>query len=523
MLKKYAFLTLVVAMTTVSCVEDEGNNIISDINEIEISGLEESYNCVTGEDVLTITPEIKGSLSNTDESNLEYEWFLCNSKNMTNVHAHEVISRERNLNYEVTAAPANYLLYFSVKDKTTGLKWETSANFNIVSPFVRGFYLFGDKEDGSVGLDFVGMIEGRDTFVVENILNNDENLKGAKNFVFTGDYVSELNTRLWAITESGACRVEHSSALSKFDLLPELSNPEMLFFPSVSVEKPYNIVDLYPHAYGSRNIDMSKSTRFMLTEKQIFCGSITSGEAYGNPINRYSSSSTEFYKPSKYVFYKPSTYITGYVFYDEDNKCFARVNTNPAYGVTHTIKLSNNGTPFNWDQTQYVDAVRDLVYGENGYGSAGRSYALMKDTEGNYFVYLFTVSSYASVTANAERTIDLSVATDFNEADHYAFYSVQQILLYAAGTKLYAYDYARNECKLVKDFEAEITHLAMDCCSNDDYNHFVVATYDDTAKGVVYGYSIEDNQNEINVTPVEAEEWHTNLKVVKVEYRNSTL
>ena len=77
MLKKYAFLTLVVAMTAVSCVEDEGNNIISDVNEIEISGLQERYYCVTGEDTLTITPEIKGSLSDVDESNLEYEWFLC--------------------------------------------------------------------------------------------------------------------------------------------------------------------------------------------------------------------------------------------------------------------------------------------------------------------------------------------------------------------------------------------------------------------------------------------------------------
>ena len=124
------------------------------------------------------------------------------------------------------------------------------------------------------------------------------------------------------------------------------------------------------------------------------------------------------------------------------------------------------------------------------------------------------------ITANAERTIDLGVATDFSEADHYAFYSMQQILLYAAGTKLYAYDYARNECKLVKDFEAEITHLAMDFNSNNDNNHFIVATYDDAEKGVVYGYSIEDNQNAINVTPVEAEEWHTDLKVVKVEYRN---
>ena len=193
------------------------------------------------------------------------------------------------------------------------------------------------------------------------------------------------------------------------------------------------------------------------------------------------------------------------------------------YSLSYTPKLTNTGSPFYWDQTQY-EAVRDLVYGQNGYGNAGRSYALMKDTNGEYFVYLFTVGHYAAsmITANAERAIDLSVATDFSQANHYAFYSMQQILLYGAGTKLYAYDYARNECKLVKDFGAEITHLAMDCCSNNDYSHIIVATYDETEKGTVYGYTIEDNQNAINVTPVEGEEWHTDLKVVKVEYRNST-
>ena len=127
MLKKYTLLTFVVAMATASCVEDEGSNIISEINEIEISGLEENYYKVSGQETLTITPEIKGSLSNTDESNLEYDWFLCN-KGIDKDHAHEVISTERNLNYEVTAAPSSYNLYFSVKDKSTGLKWETSTN-----------------------------------------------------------------------------------------------------------------------------------------------------------------------------------------------------------------------------------------------------------------------------------------------------------------------------------------------------------------------------------------------------------
>ena len=517
MLKKYAFLTLVVAMTTVSCVEDEGNNIISDINEIEISGLEESYNCVTGDDLLTITPEIKGSLSDIDESNLEYEWFLCNTA-IDKDHVHEVISRERNLSYPVTAAPAKYVLYFSVKDKTTNLKWETSASFNIISPFVRGLYLFGDKEDGKVGLDFVSMMADRETFVVKDVLNNDLDLIGAENLFFSGSYTS-TSSRLWAFTESGDYRVECGSAQTSFNLLPDLSDPEKLFFPTVEVKKPYNIVDVHPYSYGSSNIDCTRSYRLMITENEIFFASMLSGEAFGNPVNCHTSLG-KLYKPSKYVFYKPSTSVSYYVFYDEENHCFTRMNS-ATYSFTYTPKLTNNGSPFYWDQTQYA-AVRDLVYGQNGVGNAGRSYALMKDTNGDYFVYLFTVGHYSPsmITANAERSIDLSVATDFAQASHYAFYSQQQIILYAAGTKLYAYDYARNECKLVKDFEAEITHLAMDYNSANDVNHFIVATYDNTAKGVVYGYSIEDNQNAINVTPEEAEEWHTDLKVVKVEYRN---
>lgn len=516
-LNKYAFLALVVGMTTVSCVEDEGNNIISEINEIEISGLEESYSCVSGEDVLTITPEIKGSLSETDESNLEYEWFLCN-KAIDKDHVHEVISRERNLNYPVTAAPANYVLYLSVKDKTTNLKWEAATNFNIISPFVRGFYLFGDQEDGNVGLDFVSMMEGRDTFVVKNVLNNDLDLKGAENIFFSGKY-NATSTRFWAMTESGAYRVECGAAQTSFNLLPDLSNLDNLFFPTVETKKPYKLVDIWPHSFGSINTDNTRSNRIMLTENEIFLASMLSGEAFGNPINCHTSMG-KLYKPSKYVFYKSSTNVSGYAFYDEENHCF----TKATYSSKYTPKITNAaGDPFYWDQTQY-EAVRDLVYGENGVGNDARSYALMRDTNGDYFVYLFNVDydyrTGTTPTAKAERAIDLSVATDFSDAEHYAFYSMQQILLYVAGTKLYAYDYARNECKLVKDFEAEITYLAMDYNSNNDNNHFIVATYDDTEKGVVYGYSIEDNQNAINVTPIEAEEWHTDLKVVKVEYRN---
>ena len=142
----------------------------------------------------------------------------------------------------------------------------------------------------------------------------------------------------------------------------------------------------------------------------------------------------------------------------------------------------------------------------------------MRDTDGNYYVYMFLVSS--SISAKAERSIDLSIATDFAQADHYAFYSMQQIILYSVGSKLYAYDYSRHENKLIRDFGTEVTYIGMDYNSNNDPNHLLVATYGN-GKGVVYGYSVTDNQNLIEAKPVEGEEWHTDLKVVKIEYRNA--
>ena len=45
--------------------------------------------------------------------------------------------------------------------------------------------------------------------------------------------------------------------------------------------------------------------------------------------------------------------------------------------------------------------------------------------------------------------IDLSVATDFARAAHYAFFSEQMIILYSVGNLLYAYDYNRHDLQVI--------------------------------------------------------------------------
>lgn len=521
-IKHIAYILLMMTTGLSSCVEDEGNNTLSPINEISISGIEESYYKISYVETLTITPEISTSLTGTDQSQLEYLWFISTGDAVGDP-THTIISKEKNLEYLLDIAPGSYSLYFQVIDKTNGLKWEKRTQLNTLSQFVRGFYLFGDKEDGSCGMDFVSILEGRDTTVVEDIFTNSLNMRGAQNLVFTGPYQSLPNISLWAVAESGSYSIEFSSSLSKFDIRKDVS-PENFIFPAIEITRPIKVQDLYPHALGSSNLAVGSAYRLLLTENEFFVTTIfDEGEVYGNPVNRYSASSSELYKPSKYAFYKFNSIPRPYymVMYDKTNECFVNFNS-LFYSATFTEKIADaEGSSFYFDQTKYTP-TRTLVYGENGFGNAGRSYALMTDSDGKYYVYEFTVASKIP-TKNTSREIDLSIATDFGKASHYAFFSEQTIILYSVGSQLWAYDYSRKDAKMVKDFGSEITFLAMDYNSNDKTTDFIVATYSPSEKGVVSKFTIADDQNKIEVTPHEKEVWKTNLKVVKVEYRNASI
>lgn len=516
------------ALWLASCTDDKGNDSLSTINELEISGIEDEYYNVGYKETLVIPVTLKGLLSGSDENQFDYQWYLCNKEVTENAHKHTVISTEKDLEYPLDIPSGNYRLYFRATDKETGMQWEKVTSLTVLSPFVRGFYLWGDKEDGTCGMDFVSMIEGRDTTMMADLFDNTVGLKKAGNIVFTGTYVATPHVvNLWATAENGAYSLEHSSSLEKFGVLEDVSLDKMVF-PTLEVTRPLNFVDIVPHPYGSNNMNRARSWRVLLTERDaFFCGSLLSSEAYGNPMNRYDANTSVLYKPSPYVFYQDnSTYLQAVAFFDETNHCFT-VQNGASYAVTHTVKCTDSESPFWFDQNKYTP-VRDLVYGENGF-NGGYSYALMNDANGDYYIYKFKVTRYgaAGVTKSLARTVDKAVATDFDKAGHYTFFSVQPVILYAVGADLWAYDYVRNIAKKVATMDGEITYLAMDAHSSNTPTDFIVATYSESQKGTVYKYTIKDDPNDIVVEPhtyhTESYPWKTNLKVAKVEYRNSSL
>lgn len=518
-MKKIYIIYIMLAVGLLSCVEDEGSYTLSPVNEITVSGIEEEYNKVSYSETLNINPEIKMSSNLIDENQLAYLWFICNGS--ISDEQHTIIGTEKKLDYPLNIPPGTYNLYFQILDKTTGLKWENVTKLKTISQFVRGFYLFGDKEDGTCGIDFISIMEKRDTTLIEDIFVNSLGIKGAQNLVFTGPYNAK-STSLWAITESGSYSIENSASLSSFDIREDVSAENMIF-PTIELTRPLKTMDIYPHPIGSSNICLSRSNRILTTENEVFIASIVNGpEAYGNPVNRYSGQTSELYKPAPYIFYPGnSTYISRIVLYDETHQRFTGLNNSYSFATYSKDFTKDDASPFYFDQTKY-SPVRTLVYGENGYGNAGRSYALMKDADNKYYIYAFTTST-ATPNKQYGGEVDQAKAVNFNQASHHAFFSMQMIILYSVGSQLWAYDYNRKEAKMLEDFGSEITFLAMDYHSNNTPTDFIVATYSTTEKGVVRKYTLVDDQNKIEATPHEKEVWKTNLKVVKVEYRNSSL
>lgn len=515
------------ALWLASCADDKGNDTLFPINELEISGIEDEYYKVGYKETLTIPVTLEGSLSGRDDSQFDYQWYLCNKEVTETSHKHTVISTEKDLEYPVNIPSGNYRLYFRATDRETRMQWEKVSSLTVLSPFVRGFYLWGDKEDGTCGMDFVSMIANNDTTVMADVFDNTVGLKGAKNLTFTGVYSLPHVVNLWAIAENGEYSLEHSSSLEKFGVLEDVSL-DKLIFPTIEVTRPLKFVDIAPHPWGSSNMNRSRSWRILQTDGDIFfCSSITLSEAYGNPINRYSSGTTELYKPSPYLFYQDnSTYLSAVAFFDETNHRFT-IQNGASYAVTHTVACTDSESPFWFDQNHYTP-VRNLVYGENGY-DGGYSYTLMNDENGDYYIYKFKVALYGAtgISRILARTVDKTVATDFDKASHYAFFSMQPVILYSVGADLWAYDYIRNVSKKVATMEGEITYLAMDAHSNNTPTDFIVATYDEVQKGTVYKYTIKDDPNDIVIEPhvyrTQSYPWKTNLKVVKVEYRNSSM
>ena len=256
--------------------------------------------------------------------------------------------------------------------------------------------------------------------------------------------------------------------------------------------------------------NMNGMYRFYATEDYIFGGSITLGESFGNPLNRYSTTSTDFFKLYPYIFYDSYSWGTCLV-YDETNHCFSSFTR---YSNNMTRLEDPTTTPFPWQQPEGME----LVYGENTWmrsgGSSYLSMALLEDSE-NFYVYHF-LCGY-SPTKSRAYTIPKTEVPNMHAGQLFAFAGGRTLLLYAEGSTLYAYDY-ENGLSYSQDMEDEITCMEFDYMNNLD--EIMIATYNDADKGIVQRFQLENNDlRAFELTPLDNCRWTGLVKVKDMDVR----
>lgn len=523
-MKKYAYFLagLLMAAGLASCVDDEGHYTLSPINEVEIANIdhEDGYNVVLGGEPLVIAPDVKGSMAElNDPDRYAYRWYIKVSLSEDGLQKGNLeLGTERELHYEPKdIAPGSYTLYFEVADKETGLKFLTNMKLLIQSQTMTGFLVLGETADGSTKMDMVAMMDKVDTLLVEDVFA-DPAIRNPQALFFTGATRYGTDRNLWLTTESTSYSMTNGSY---FKVLEDNTLDGKLL-TSFDIRRPARVLDMFPRQDGQAG-GRASTLRGYITDDAIFMTSMMSDEQiFGNPSNRYDELSDELFTPYPLAFIK-NGYISSsslnVVFYDMDNRCFVVPNTNMLIlGVTKCNRLQDReGDPFKWDQT---GTTRQLVYGQNG--NQNDSYALMKDDEGKWFVYVFSVTSIYAPSKKAAYEIDPAVAANFGQATHYAFSSDETEILYAVGSQLWGYDYGRKKCKMLKDYGKEIVYLVQDTESTADKSEFNMAVSGDDYKSTFCKIALKSDPDDIVLEEDEALVWEINSKVKSVVWKNAS-
>lgn len=504
-------------MLLFSCYDDKGSYDYHEINEISISEWPDGGYTLLYLDTLRITPQV-GVYDSTstepyiaftmDDGNperYEYSWEVEQTNVSYTETAYEaVIGTERNLVFPLTLETGTYRLYFKIRDTETDILWFSSTSLSVQSSTDWGFMVLGEKEDGNVGLDMISFAAG-DTLILTNLLDESglPELQGPLRVIYTGP--STRNSYVWLSTESGSYYLDPTTMQGT----PE-NTFDVFYVGTVALPQPFVISNIC--AKNNYNLSAASTYRIIMTDGYLFAGMLNPTESYGNPINCYNNINPEYFTPSPYIFVNNGRSQMCYMVYDEDNNRFVYFSNGLALTVSRFG--SDSETPFPWQQPE----GRTLVYGENSFllsSLYSYSFALMEDAD-NFYVYQFLMRSTPSKTAGY--TIAKSAAPNLENATLFAFASSRTLLLYADGSTLRAYDYVYNRSYSM-EMDGEITCMKFDA-TGDNLDEIMIATYNDTEKGVVQRYALGSDLTTLDLTPFENTRWTGLVRVKDIEYKN---
>nr|WP_162988781.1 PKD-like family lipoprotein [Pedobacter schmidteae] len=230
----------IIIILSSSCYKDKGNYDYTPLEKITITGINSSYERLSMDGKISISPTVSSSFPDAD---FEYTWGIYdpNVPLIAPAKKMDTIGRDLKIDYLVTQAAKPWILYFSAKNKKTGLTTSTTTTLNVVTQFTTGWYVAKDEAD-KTDIDFftVAANENIPEKRLSNIFSerNGRKLDGkVGNFCFVTNFQSPDNGSM-VDTRALFLTSERDVSVTSINTLKELGNYNNLFYSTPVIRKP---------------------------------------------------------------------------------------------------------------------------------------------------------------------------------------------------------------------------------------------------------------------------------------------
>ena len=413
----------------VACTKDKGSYNYTELNELTISNMEDSYR-IEQFTSLKISPVITGNMGFNPED-YDYLWFTYQYN--TNRDISDTLSREKELNTDIAIATGVYQLVFRATEKATGILYTQECSITVVNSFTGGLLALSNV-NGDANVTFINTAYT----VIEDAFQRVNGRVAGKNprrIQFPNSMLqSYLPVYIFNDDEVGGVIV------NRLDYSYQRDFREAFHFPP-EVIKPQNIGH---GAYGNNDYICND-------------GDIHVRDLQVNPMPRFGIRVEGDYKVAPFTFM--NTIGTSFCFfYDMKNQRFIYMN--------FPLDLSNTKTTFQLesDYSAYEfdpkNVGMDMLWGDAlgaGVTTISQGRAVMQNAAGERYMFSFDLNN-RTLTPDKKWKIEhpgIAQARSFTSVHPGNF------LYYAYENKIVCISFSTNNLLAVYEFPAgtQIDHI----------------------------------------------------------------
>ena len=443
---------LIMATVLNSCYKDKGNYNYIAINDIVASFSADTFR-INRLDTLHIIPKLSG----LDTNRLRFEWRVVGVSDPAkplDIGKIVTISTDKVIHEQITIQAGTYYYPFDFVaiDTVTNVKYFKRLHLQITTELQSGWMLL-EQTGSNADLSFITPGDK----IIRNVYsagNPEKPLPATARDVISIATGSLLGTLNLVYFDGGGYVLDNTS-------LQVAGDYEDMFYAKPPVVDPYNMHKPSIFQYGPFTFNNGKVYALNGT-----FASLLFGTAYTQPDNKG-------YSVAPFV---AGGLGYGAIFFDQANYRFLYDG-----GSTSTsLKVFPANTSMAFDLNNVHKKMLTMKPGMGWDLWPDNWYAIFKnENDDNCFLYTINANGNMTTTPVAAAMQPMLNSPDIHRSPEYLFPATVRQMYYAADNKLYLYDMAANQSRVIYQFEAGENITAMKLKDNT----ITLATYNGSAGG----------------------------------------